>query len=514
MLCKQRLSYRPNIPLILDQWDQICIESLSTQAIASDLQSVFPHTHSLPRCRAVVGRGQKSVAYKVGVLFSGGPAAGGHNVLAALFDALQKCNASSQLIAFLDGASGLIEDRTQQLTSQMIDASRNQGGFDLIGSSRTKLDKPEQFSAALQTVKKHALDAVVIIGGDDSNTNGAMLAEYFASQNQKTQVIGIPKTIDGDLRSEEIEISFGFDSACKTYAESIGNIAKDALSSKKYYHFIKLMGRSASHIALECALKTRPNLTLIGEEEKSLFSIVSELADLIEKRHQIGKNYGVVLIPEGLVEFMPEIKFLLEELSSGAKIESLSEKARITFQEIPEKIQQQLLLEKDPHGNPQVSQIAIEQLLIHLVKKELQKRKFSGKFNAQDHFFGYEGRCCLPTNFDADYCYSLGLAAALAVREGLTGVICAISNLKAAAQHWEVKFVPAVQLMRLEKRNGKLKPVIEKTLVDLRGNSFVYLCAHRARWALEDHYHFPGPIQFFGPPELTEQRPFILERSP
>ncbi len=509
-LHKKRLSYLPRIPSLLKDPNGVHVEPISShRKPLADLKPLFPHTFSASAYRAVKGEG-KVLPLTIGAYFSGGQASGGHNVLAGLFDALAK---GSKLIGFIDGPSGLIENRSKELTRGLIDSVRNQGGFDLIGSSRTKFEKPEQFEAALKTVQAHKLDALVVIGGDDSNTNAAMLAEYFLAQGISTRVIGIPKTIDGDLRSEDIEISFGFDSACKTYSEIIGNIARDALSAKKYYHFIKLMGRSASHIAHECALATHPNLVLIGEEEKTLAQIVADLANLIKRRADAGKEYGIVLIPEGLIEFLPEIKGLIAELNQllakhpSESVEShLTETNREVFKRLPEKIQKQLLLDRDPHGNVQVSKIETEKLLIDLVRKE-----FKGKLNVQDHFLGYEGRACLPSNFDANYGYALGLSAALAARSGLTGVICSIQNLKQPPEEWSVKFIPIVALMRLEMRKGKSKPVIEKALIDIKAPSFINFCRLKQAWELEDSYRYPGPIQFYGEADLTDTVPITLQ---
>jgi pyrophosphate--fructose-6-phosphate 1-phosphotransferase len=408
----------------------------------------------------------------------------------------------------------------RELFEKEIAGYLNQGGFDLIGTGRTKIEKEEDLASSLKSCKEGDLDGLVIIGGDDSNTNAAILAEYFLQHGCKTQVIGVPKTIDGDLRSKDVEISFGFDTACKTYAELIGNIARDALSAKKYYHFIKLMGRSASHITLECALATHPNLALIGEEKKSLDSIVRDIADLICKRAEAGKEYGIVLIPEGLIEFIPEMQALIRSINKGiakepanpeAALEHLSEEEKGLLAKLGDAIQKQLLLDRDPHGNVQLSQIDTELLLIDLVKNELKLRSsYKGKFAAHGHFFGYEGRSAFPSNFDANYAYSLGLLAAIGVRDQASGSICAIQNLKQAPNHWTCKLVPIVQMMHLEIRSGKEKPVIQKAQVDLKGACFQSYANLRRSLEIEDDYRYPGPIQFFGDAAITDSPPRIL----
>ncbi len=466
-LHEKRKKYQPKIPDLLS--GEVHFEKVAGGKPKEALRNFFPKTFEMPSF--ILKRGQgKNRNLKVGVVFSGGPASGGHNVLAGIYDS------GAKVIGFLGGPSGIVENRFKEILE--IDPFRNQGGFDLLGTGRTKIETEEQFAASLKTCNEHHLDGLIIIGGDDSNTNAAFLAEYFLQKGCKTQVIGVPKTIDGDLRSVDIEISFGFDSASKTYAELIGNIARDALSAKKYYHFIKLMGRSASHITLECALKTQPNLALIGEERRSLSQIVGQITDLIIHRFEAGKSYGVILIPEGLIEFVSELG--------------------------------DLPVERDPHGNIELSKIQTEKILIDLVQKELKKRFFKGKFNVQAHFFGYEGRCCMPSNFDANYGYALGKLALLAVREGLTGVICSIQHLRERAEKWTLKMIPILQLMHMEMRLGKEKPVIKKALVDVNHEKFIKFSHQRRAWEIEDRYLYPGPIQFFGDVELTDSVPLTL----
>jgi pyrophosphate--fructose-6-phosphate 1-phosphotransferase len=508
-LPEMRRAYIPKMPDCLQRVTEVSCEPVnSSPNVPPEIAALFPHLHKIKAHRIAKHPKTSSSSLKVGVVFSGGPASGGHNVLAGLFDALHQMHPHSQLIGFLGGFAGLIENRCKQLTIEQIDSVRNQGGFDLIGTGRTKLEKAEDLHMAKEAL--HSFDALIVIGGDDSNTNGAFLAEYLIAQGSKTSIIGVPKTIDGDLRSSDIELSFGFDSACKTYAELIGNICRDALSTRKYYHFIKLMGRSASHIALECALRTQPNLTIIGEEKKSLQQIVQEIADLIVRRYKAGKEFGVVVVPEGLIEFIPEIGALTKTLSRGVGIEKLAATERATFDRLPEKIQSQLLSSRDPHGNVKVSQISTEELLIQLVQKELLARKFSGKIDFQNHFFGYEGRSCLPTNFDANYAYSLGVLSSLAVRDRLTGVICAVRCLNKSPEKWTPLLSPLIPLLHMEERAGSKKAVIAKVLVDVKSSPFLYFSAHRTQWEVEDQYRFPGPIQFFGSEALTDSCPHIL----
>jgi pyrophosphate--fructose-6-phosphate 1-phosphotransferase len=516
LLQQKRLSYKPLLPPLLEDLTAVSLEPDGPANLPEKICKIFIKTHALQK--HTVKRGGRADARKltVGALFSGGQAPGGHNVLAGLFDGIMQIDPHSHLIGFIDGAGGLIENNHMTLDAAAIDSVRNQGGFDLIGSSRIKIETQEQFEAVEKSVRENGLDALVIIGGDDSNTNAAFLAEFFAQKELPVSVIGVPKTIDADLRSVEMEISFGFDSACKVYAEMIGNIERDALSSKKYYHFIKLMGRSASHIALECALATCPNLTLISEEKRSLPQIITEIADMIEARKKIGKNYGVILLPEGLIEFIPEIKDLIvflnqilsKETDPEEAAKQLGEEQKALFFSLPEKIQRQLLFERDPHGNVQVSKIETELLLIELVDKELQKRNL--KFNPIHHSFGYEGRACLPSNFDANYCYALGKFAALVARERVTGVILAMRNFRRPIAEWELKAIPIVSLMDFEMRAGKEKLVIAKVLVDLKSPAFLRLDQARESWKVGDAYQMPGPMQFFGDAEITDSVPLTL----
>jgi pyrophosphate--fructose-6-phosphate 1-phosphotransferase len=524
-LQKIRLSYQPLIPNLLKDLSQVCFQKIEHKSFLSHrISTLFPNTCHQSSFILQKGAPSSTCPLIIGVLFSGGPASGGHNVIAGLFDGLKKIHPGSHLIGFLGGIEGLLKDQKKELFKQEIASFRNQGGFDLLGTGRGKIETEEELGVALKVCRENKLDGLVIIGGDDSNTNGAILAEYFLKQKCQTKVIGIPKTIDGDLRSADIEISFGFDSACKTYSEMIGNIQKDALSAKKYYHFIKLMGRSASHICLECALNTQPNLAFIGEEKKSLKEITQEIVDLICLRSKLGKDYGVILIPEGLVEFIPEMKALLEELNLVLRpreltieevLQKLKEPHKAFFLTLPEKIQKQLLSDRDPHGNVRVSQIEIEQLLVDRVTQELKvKKDYKGKFVSQNHFLGYEGRACFPSNFDANYAYSLGLVGAISLRDQLTGIICSLQKLSGATENWEVKAVPIVQLIDFEMRKGKEKPVIKKYVVDTESEVFLSFKEKREKWKMDDCYEFPGPIQFFGDLSLTNSVPMILRKSP
>lgn len=460
---------------------------------------------------------------RVGVLFSGGQAPGGHNVLWGLLEALQKAHPKNSLVGFLRGATGLLENQKVEITSDLLQEYHNTGGFDLLRSGRSKIEKEEQFQAAIKTLNENSINALVVIGGDDSNTNAALMAEYFLKAKLPIQVIGVPKTIDGDLRGACLDISFGFDTACKVYKELIGNIARDALSAVKYYHFIKLMGRSASHIALECALATSPNLVLIGEEvalkKKSLQNITSEIADLITERAEKGKNYGVLLIPEGLIEFIPEMGRLIQELNNLLQIYpeaemalvKLSEEAQKTYHFLPKIIQEQLLFDRDPHGNVQVSHIATESLLILKVKEELKKRiHYKGRFHPVNHFLGYEGRSAFPSNFDANYCFALGHSAALLLQGGYTGYMATVYDLVAPIEKWQAGGIPLASMIHLEERKGKMVPVIKKSLVDLQGEPFKQFAELREGWRVEDLYRYPGPIQFQGAHSLTDMRPLTL----
>lgn len=497
LLQRLRLEYKPALPKVLQNIMRLQVfpgvSKSQIGPITNDLKRDFPYLTAKESFLSI--KNGKVVVHqrkRIGVVLSGGQAAGGHNVITGLFDALKTLNAASTLIGFLDGPKGIVEGKYIELTEELLSLYRNQGGFDLIGSGRTKIETEEQFIAAENTCRVLDLDGLVIVGGDDSNTNAAYLAEYFLKHNCRTAVIGVPKTIDGDLSNEDIEISFGFDTATKTYAEIIGNIMRDALSAKKYYYFIKLMGRSASHVTLECALQTHPNMSLIGEEIASLGTtlseVVSAMCDLICNRSKDGKNYGVVLIPEGIIEFIPDFK---------------------------EDKQIQMAAERDPHGNIQVSKIETERFFIEKVKLELERRKkagtYAGKFEAQPLFCGYEGRSALPSNFDATYCYALGHAAALFVDGGVTGYICCARGLGDSVENWEIGARNLVTMMAIENRNGKDRPVVSKRLVDLGGKSFAEFRKQRKEWELGDDYRCPGPIQFFGPEALVDSVPRVID---
>ena len=533
-LQKDRYSYKPHLPAILEKnIGSISIENGEATESVSDrteLKQMFPVTYGMPITKLVEAtNADAGKKINVGVVLSGGQAPGGHNVIAGLFDGIKAGNPESKLYGFLGGPSGLVDDKKIEITEGYLADYRNTGGFDIIGSGRTKLETNEQFDTALSVCKSNGITAVVIIGGDDSNTNAAMLAEYFAGKDAGIQVIGCPKTIDGDLKNEHIETSFGFDTATKTFSELIGNIERDANSAKKYWHFIKLMGRSASHIGLECALQTQPNYAIISEEveanKTSLNEIVNDIADVVVKRANNGENFGVVLVPEGLIEFIPEMGILISELNDllAEKAEfyntlhtfedqsewinkNLSKDSSYAFSSLPNNIQRQLLMDRDPHGNVQVSRIETEQLLIEMVEdrlKELKSEgKYSGKFSHQHHFFGYEGRCAFPSNFDADYCYALGYTAFVLIANGLTGYMSSVKNLSKPASEWIAGGIPVTMMMNLEVRHGKNKPVIKKALVELDGNPFKTFSAKRNEWAIKTSFRYPGAIQYYGPDEV------------
>jgi len=529
----ERLKYQPKLPACLTKGINSLelVEGNATESVRDQeqIQALFKNTYGKP---VVTFRNSVSANVSeqknVGVILSGGQAPGGHNVIAGLYDALKQANSSNKLYGFLGGPSGIIDGKYIEFTDEFMDAYRNTGGFDIIGSGRTKLETEEQFKKSLEVCKKLNISAVVIIGGDDSNTNAALLAEWFVKNETGIQVIGCPKTIDGDLKNEQIEISFGFDTATKTYAELIGNIQRDANSAKKYWHFIKIMGRSASHVALEAALQTQPNITMISEEveakKMSLEQVVNYMTDIIVKRANMGKNFGIAIIPEGLIEFIPEMKSMIANLNdimatlehdpSFLNATTIREKFDIVenrldsanakvYSSLPSLIKEQLLADRDPHGNVQVSKIETEKLLIEMISTRLDELKsqgdYIGKFSAQSHFFGYEGRCAFPSNFDADYCYSLGFNAFALINFGLTGYLSSVRNLTQPAAEWLAGGIPLTMMMNMEKRHGEMKPVIQKALVELDGPVFKALESNREEWALNDRYLFPGAVQYFGP---------------
>ena len=543
-----RYQYSPKLPgMLRNGIAEISVkEGEATQSVADQekIKALFPNTYG--KKEIVFEKGANTSEAKkqvVGVILSGGQAPGGHNVICGLYDALKATDKENVLYGFKNGPSGLLDDDYLIFDDEYIDAYRNTGGFDIIGSGRTKLESEDQFAVAAEVCKKHGITAIVIIGGDDSNTNAAVLAEYFAAHNTGVQVIGCPKTIDGDLKNEDIECSFGFDTATKTYSEVIGNIERDANSAKKYWHFVKVMGRSASHVALECALETQPNVCLISEEvaakKMSLSQIADYIADSVEKRAANGMNFGVAIIPEGVVEFVPEFSALIKEINellAGSKTEEfnalptwkdkyafiekgLTPESMAVFAILPETIQQQLFLERDPHGNVQVSLIESEKLFSALVKNKLDERKaagtYKGKFSALHHFFGYEGRCAFPSNFDADYCYSLGYNAFMLIQYGYNGYLSKVSNLSKPAEEWVAGGMPITKMMNMERRNGEDKPVIKKALVDLEGKPFKYFEAHRDTWAVETAFTYPGAIQYYGPAEVCDltTRTLALEKG-
>ena len=533
----ERLKYQPKLPESLASGINSLevIEGSATESVRDQeqIKALFANTYGKPTVTfKKSSQTKQSPVRNVGVILSGGQAPGGHNVIAGLYDALKSANPQNKLYGFLGGPSGIIEGKYVEFTDEFINDYRNTGGFDIIGSGRTKLETEEQFKSSLEVCKKLNITAVVIIGGDDSNTNAALLAEWFVKNNAGIQVIGCPKTIDGDLKNEQIEISFGFDTATKTYAELIGNIQRDANSAKKYWHFIKIMGRSASHVALEAALQTQPNITLISEEveekKMSLESIINYMTDIIVRRSNNGKNFGIAIIPEGLIEFIPEMKSMISNLNdvmsslekdsrytNGTQAEKFaiientlsSDNAKV-FSSLPTLIKAQLLMDRDPHGNVQVSKIETEKLLIEMIKAKLNELKaqgkYKGKFADQAHFFGYEGRCAFPSNFDADYCYSLGYNAFALINNGFTGYLSSIRNLTDVASNWIAGGIPLTMMMNMEKRHGEWKPVIQKALVKLDGPVFKKLEEHREEWAMNDRYLFPGAVQYFGPSSVCD----------
>lgn len=542
-LQKARYEYQPKLPgMLRNGISDICVnEGEATESVADQekIKALFPNTYGKKEITFRKGNNTSEAKKQVvGVILSGGQAPGGHNVICGLYDALKATNKDNVLIGFKGGPSGLIEDKFVIFDDEFINEYRNTGGFDIIGSGRTKLETPEQFAVAAEVCKKHGVTAIVIIGGDDSNTNAAVLAEYFAANNTGVQVIGCPKTIDGDLKNEDIECSFGFDTATKTYSELIGNIERDANSAKKYWHFVKVMGRSASHVALECALKVQPNICLVGEEvsakKMSLSQIADYIADSVAARSAKGMNFGVAIIPEGIVEFVPEFSALIAEINellAGEKADAfnalsswdekyafiekgLTKESMAVFAILPQSIQQQLFLERDPHGNVQVSLIESEKLFSAMVKDKLAQRKaagtFNGKFSALHHFLGYEGRCAFPSNFDADYCYSLGYNAFMLIQYGFNGYLSKVSNLSKPANEWVAGGMPITKMMNIERRHGEDKPVIRKALVELDGKPFKYFEANREKWALETCYTYPGAIQYYGPSEVCDQTTITL----
>ena len=538
-----RAEYQPKLPKAL-RGALKAVEGEPTQSVADqeEVQNLFPNTYGMPYLKFEPTEGEAtSLAINVGVILSGGQAPGGHNVISGLFDGIKKLNPENRLYGFILGPGGLVDHNYMELTADIIDEYRNTGGFDIIGSGRTKLEKQEQFDKGLEILKALDIKALVIIGGDDSNTNACVLAEYYKAIGANVQVIGCPKTIDGDLKNSEIETSFGFDTATKVYSEVIGNIMRDCNSAKKYWHFIKLMGRSASHVTLECALQTHPNITLIGEEveakNQTLDDVVTYIADAVADRATRGMNYGVVLVPEGLIEFIPAIKKLIAELNDMLAanqadfdmiaddkkidyvLQHLSEENAAIFKSLPISVSRQLALERDPHGNVQVSLIETEQLLAEMVGKKLAQWKkdglFSGKFSTQHHFFGYEGRCAAPSNFDADYCYSLGFNASMLIAAGKTGYMSSVKNTSKPVDEWIAGGIPIAMMMNMEKRNGQMKPVIRKALVELDGKPYKFFVAHRTKWARETEFVYPGPIQYFGPAAVCDQptKTLILEQA-
>ncbi len=535
-----RAAYQPKLPKALQGAVKVK-EGAPTQSVDNqdEIKKLFPNTYGMPLVEFVPGEAANNAKMNVGVILSGGQAPGGHNVITGLFDQLKRLNPENRLFGFILGPGGFVDHDYMELTADIIDEYRNTGGFDMIGSGRTKLEKEEQFEKGLQILRELDIKALVIIGGDDSNTNACVLAEYYAAKQYGVQVIGCPKTIDGDLKNDQIETSFGFDTACKTYSELIGNIERDCNSARKYWHFIKVMGRSASHIALECALQTQPNICLVSEEIEakamSLNDIVDYISNAVCQRAADGNNFGTVIIPEGVIEFIPAIKKLIaqlndvlampeaKEISRDEQVDfaksHLTEENLTVFNSLPVGVARQLALDRDPHGNVQVSLIETEKLLSTMVAQKLEKMKkqgkYVGKFATQHHFFGYEGRCAAPSNFDADYCYALGTSAAQLIANGKTGYMAIVKNTTAPADQWIAGGVPITMMMNMEKRNGEMKPVIRKALVELDGAPFKAFAKERDRWARETAYVYPGPIQYWGPTEVCDQptRTLALEQA-
>ena len=529
-----RAAYQPKLPKAL-QGSVIAVEGEPTQSVGNqeEIKAMFPNTYGMPVITFEEGEQKPMDAINVGIILSGGQAPGGHNVISGLYDGVKSLNPNSKLYGFLMGPGGLVDHKYVEFNDEFINEYRNTGGFDIIGSGRTKLEKESQFESGIEILRQLGIKALVIIGGDDSNTNACVLAEYYAAKNYGVQVIGCPKTIDGDLKNDQIETSFGFDTACKTYSELIGNIQRDCNSARKYWHFIKLMGRSASHIALECALQTQPNVCLVSEEVEqknmSLDDVVTYISGIVAARAAEGNNFGTVLIPEGLIEFIPAIKKLIAELNevltdpaTGESRVFANAEEQIAFvkgniapenlailESLPADVARQLCLDRDPHGNVQVSLIETEKLLSRMVATKLdawkKEGKFCGKFSAQHHFFGYEGRCAAPSNYDADYCYSLGYNASRLIANGKTGYMSIIKNTTAPAAEWSAGGVPITRMMNMERRNGAMKPVIRKALVELDGAPFKFFAAHREEWAQNTCYVYPGPIQYWGPTEVCDQ---------
>ena len=531
-----RSEYAPKLPPALRSGASVKVEKgapLAAFADAEKIAALFPSTSNMPDLKFSAGGAAEGKPVNVAVILSGGQAPGGHNVIAGIYDGIKSLNKASRMFGFKGGPSGLVDNDYVEITDEFMNAYRNTGGFDMIGSGRTKLEQVEQFDKGAVNCKALGISALVIIGGDDSNTNACLLAEYYKAKNIPIQVIGCPKTIDGDLKNKFIETSFGFDTASKVYSELIGNISRDANSAKKYWHFIKLMGRSASHITLECALKTHVNAAIISEEvaakKQTLSGIVDDLAKIVAKRAENKENFGVVLVPEGLIEFIPEMKVLIGELNDVlaanadefnaiAKPEDkiayisgkLSAASASVYAQLPTAIQLQLSMDRDPHGNVQVSLIETEKLLAQLVKQRLSamkaEGKYVGKFSSQTHFFGYEGRCAAPSNFDADYCYSLGFNAAAIIGSGATAYMSYVGNLAKSADEWTAGAVPLTAMMNVEHRHGADKPVIKKALVELDDAPFKFFAANRDDWAVNTSFVYPGPIQYFGPSVVCDAK--------